>query len=345
MISNISRWFLIPLIPLLVIACSLGGLEETQEPAAETPQAVPAVATLLPTAVPTALPTYPAQNICDEMAALLQQQLGFPTEIKSDAFNEPSGLSGAGCTVTASGTGESVTDWGQMNNNLIEALRSQGWVEDYNFSGGGATGLLTTYRREGYVIRYISEVRPADKSVCSQNEPITVCLDKLAPAQRLYSVTISASPDSFVPDDADYPAKIVCNQMSSLAEMNLSLPAEIRRDTFDDPSGLSGEGCTVTTQGTGEAVTDWGQKSQNLYEAIKAEGWVIDYNFSAGGAGGVLEIYRRENYVCRYLSEAGPADPSLCSNDEPLTACMDRLAPAQRLYRVEISCSPDAYKP
>jgi hypothetical protein len=190
---------------IATLACSLQSetatptavIEEQPEQVVEEPEA----------AAPEAeSPTpFPAQEVCDPLAALASQYLGLTFEIQPNTFPaEASGLGGEGCTVSLGGTGAEVTDWGQTNQNFLTTLPTTGWEEDIMFSGGGAGGLLNTYRKAGYVCRYISEAKPVDMSLCGE-EALAACMARLEPEQQLYSVTLDCSQDQYVP--AEEPAE------------------------------------------------------------------------------------------------------------------------------------------
>jgi hypothetical protein len=155
--------------------------------------------------------------------------------------------------------------------------------------------------------------------------------------------TQAAQEDAPEPE-ADYPAKQACSELGDLLRQHLGLEVAMGPETFSDmTSGLDGEGCQIAVGGTGEEVTDWGQNTSSFVQAMHAAGWEMDPNFSGGGAGGELQTVRRDGEVCLYISEVRPEDPSLCSGDEALVACLGRLDPAYILYDVTISCSPDSY--
>jgi hypothetical protein len=144
----------------------------------------------------------------------------------------------------------------------------------------------------------------------------------------------------------DYPAIEACTALSTLLNEQLSMDVETGPTTFSDPaSGVTGAGCQLAVLGTGEEVSDWGTKTSNFVNAMTDAGWAIDPNFSAGGAGGELHIVRRDGVACSYLSEVRPEDPSLCSGNEALAACLGRLNPSYIVYGITIGCTPDSYVP
>ena len=153
-----------------------------------------------------------------------------------------------------------------------------------------------------------------------------------------------AQPDVVVSEPI--PGVEVCAPLASLATEHLALPAGITTQNFPaDASGLNGPGCQVAASGTDAEVTDWGMRNSNLTAIMVQQGWAEDTMFSGAGAGGMISTFRKDGYVCRYISEVAPEDPSLCAADQPLTVCLDNLAPEQVIYSVSFDCTVDSYTP
>lgn len=72
-------------------------------------------------------------------------------------------------------------------------LASQGWAEDMNYGAGGATGLTTAFRKDTTLCMVGYERSPIDRALCSSNEPIGNCFEKLAPEQIIYTLTLTCS--------------------------------------------------------------------------------------------------------------------------------------------------------
>lgn len=140
---------------------------------------------------------------------------------------------------------------------------------------------------------------------------------------------------------ADYPAREVCEEMAGIAAEYLGVPASIALSTFDQPSGLGGEGCIAQAVTDGTIADTWGDATTALMNQIEANGWKSDFYWLASGVGGFSETYRRDGMVCQVVISAGPTSRELCNEDEPIWDCMERLPPEDEKYMVEISCSED----
>jgi hypothetical protein len=175
---------------LLLIACNLPTLtnQSNGEPPAADNQSEQSSAA--------DLPDFPAKGACEELSQQVAQQFPMNIYVSQETFElAPSGLGGMGCRIHTIGTGNVVTDWENQIGDLLNGLSGQGWGEDPNFSGGGAGGMLTTYRHDGIVCQLVTEVKPGDPNFCGE-EALAGCLARLEPGQILYTVTIDCTPEN-----------------------------------------------------------------------------------------------------------------------------------------------------
>jgi hypothetical protein len=145
-------------------------------------------------------------------------------------------------------------------------------------------------------------------------------------------------------EEADYPAKEMCLELGDSLKQRFALNYEVGPKTFSElANGINGDGCQLTMVGSGEEVTDWGLNNSEFVTEMFNNGWEMDPNFSASTGGGELLTVRKNDYVCMYFADARPIDPSLCSSDEPISACLERLSDSGIIYEVTISCTADNY--
>ena len=341
--------FVLALIVILLAACSGTTATPTTNVEEIVQQTLDAIDAGQPAAEqPTA--SYPLADICDPLAAMLAQNIiGANISISADRFNDQTiGLMGDGCIVLATGNTATIPDWGAGTSTMNTQIQAAGWQNDTMFSAGGPGSSSDTYRSQGYVCRYETLMQPSDASLCSSDEPLAACFDRLAPEQIVLTATISCAVDAGVTiDETSYPLADVCDPIAALLTQHLfGTTVSVHAENFGDQlSGLSGDGCTVLADGDGTTVVDWGLGNNNVIGGLQAAGWQMDPMYSGAGAGGFMETYRMNGVVCMYIAELRPIDMALCSDDEPIGMCFDKLAPEQLIYTATVGCTTDAGPP
>jgi hypothetical protein len=149
----------------------------------------------------------------------------------------------------------------------------------------------------------------------------------------------SQADEPALPDQ--YPAKEACEGMAILTAQEIGLPTTISLWTYNERSGLKGDGCQVLAETDGSIAETWGGKVTALHEQILSNGWAEDMYYMGAGAMGMISTYRKDGMVCRYLYEAGPVDINSCPDDKPIGVCMNSLPPEEKEYKAVIDCSPD----
>lgn len=148
----------------------------------------------------TATQLSPAQVVCDEIAGYASQIFNQPVKVTTENFNNLKiGLTGAGCSVQAGGSGVEVTNWNDALASLLDMAVNNGWVEDLTFSGGNAYDLSIVYRRNGMVCLMNSKAGPLEENLCTSEIPRADCMDMLGPAQKAYSIVYNCSIDTYMP--------------------------------------------------------------------------------------------------------------------------------------------------
>ena len=189
------------LIMVLITACSPSPppdpsletiVKETLTAAAPLAEAE---STVEPTVVPTML-DFPAQKECMQLNTLLAAHISLPSEVEHKSFDDAAiGLTGEGCEVSAMGDGNAAANWGANVSAFLEALSANGWQEDLAFSGAGAGGLISVYRKDGTVCQVLIESSPVDLQLCSDDEPFFACMERLPAEQKQYLMNIACTPD------------------------------------------------------------------------------------------------------------------------------------------------------
>jgi hypothetical protein len=184
------------LTALLLSACSstVFGPEaaptDTQPPAVPSP--VPATSTPPPPATPTPAPETPAglQPLdaaeCGVLAEAVAAALGVPATTAEAPFEDyVGGETGTGCRVAATGNGLAFADVNATINDLLAALEVQGWQEDVRYGAGGAGGWAAGYRKDDALCLFVFSSEPSDEGLCSDDEPMAVCWERLTPEQQI----------------------------------------------------------------------------------------------------------------------------------------------------------------
>jgi hypothetical protein len=163
-----------------------------------TPAAVEAVvSTDIPVDTATSAPVVPAgyQPVSAEVCQILQegaaQSLGltFTMESGTPFTDYVSGEAGQGCTLTANTNGASISDPSDALSKLVDGFI--GWEEQSAYAAGGPEGAGTGMTRDAGLMLLSVGWQPSADANCPTDQPIASC--PLAPAQKLYTVTIQAA--------------------------------------------------------------------------------------------------------------------------------------------------------
>jgi hypothetical protein len=130
-----------------------------------------------------------------------------------------------------------------------------------------------------------------------------------------------------------------CNNLANAMGQNLGIQGQLSEVPFEDPiTQKSGMGCKIIFTTTGQEIDNIGVLSVPAEVTMENLGWQEDGQYAAAGAGGVAYGYRKANGLCRLVMAAAPSDMALCSDDEPISMCWERLSPEQKMFTVELNC-------
>ena len=132
----------------------------------------------------------PAES-CAMLQGEVAQVLGVEVTLGEAPFVDPFGLwpEGAGCLLTATGTGVNFESFFTVAENLRALLASKGWSEDIQYQADGPTGTAFGYRQENALALVSVGWQPSEEADCPEDQPITAC--ELAPEQQLYTITLN----------------------------------------------------------------------------------------------------------------------------------------------------------
>ena len=178
-------------------------VEQTQTAAAQATEAATAAmpeATEEPQAIfPGDLqPLDPAE--CDALATAMGQALSAQIE-QINVPVEHQGKIGGGCQAIAVGDDLDFIDMMSVDESMRGMLLDRGWLEDRSApvclgTGGWGPGANAfCYTRDIALCELFIHINPIDDSLCSDDEPITVCFDGLTPEQIVYTINLTCARD------------------------------------------------------------------------------------------------------------------------------------------------------
>ncbi len=179
---NLKKLLLVFLIVPLLSGCSLS------ETNTEMPTEGPVVASELPSTSST------ETALCDSLAAIFSGafQAEMPTTTASfrDILSEQTVN---GCLSMLSVPSENIPSLEDAISLSDAILKTNGWEEDIRYSAGGASGSMIGYRQNDSLCLVTTELAPVDDSLCSADEPFSICMDRLSAEQKNYKVTLSCA--------------------------------------------------------------------------------------------------------------------------------------------------------
>jgi hypothetical protein len=366
--------FLIVLTLVFLLLAACGGAKDEPE---STETRAPATATLAPLATlrvepqgeaVTPVPPTPTQVVltpgdfqpldqaaCSDLADGLAQAVGVAATTAEAPFKHwVNQREGVGCQITASGVEPDIPNVANLFPAAKALLETRGWYEDnLNAGGGGGSGAILSGFTQANGTCQLSVISgPVEDELCSADEPIFVCMEGLAPEQRLHTVTINCALDATVdavaqldtsPGDWQPLSYDECNNLAGALAQSLGLTAEAAQAPFEDyVQRRAGTGCQATLRATGLNFEHVGLLESPTIGTLQALGWQQDASYGGGGPGGVVEGFRQGRKLCLLLISSGPSEASLCSADEPFAVCWERLTPEQKAYTVTLNCAQDA---
>jgi hypothetical protein len=153
---------------------------------------------------------------------------------------------------------------------------------------------------------------------------------------------VAAFPGDLQPLDPDK-----CEQLAAFMVNRLPVPPVEQKKVAVQRQGKSGSGCQAIAIGTGEVFPDMMVVEEAMHGILGELGWREDptapicLGTGGWGPGASSRCYVQADAVCELFVHVDPIDKALCSNDEPISVCFDRLAPEQIVYTVELTCARD----
>jgi GAF domain-containing protein len=138
-----------------------------------------------------------------------------------------------------------------------------------------------------------------------------------------------------------------CEQLAGFMVNRLVGPPIEQVEVAVQREGETGSGCQAVGSGTGEVFPDMFVLVEAMDGILSELGWTEDPSapacLGAGGTGPGANnyCYIQADAFCELFVHTDPIDEALCSDDEPIFVCFERLAPEQIIYTVEVTCARD----
>jgi len=138
-----------------------------------------------------------------------------------------------------------------------------------------------------------------------------------------------------------------CEQLAGFMVNRLVGPPIEQSEVAVQREGETGSGCQAIGSGTGEVFPDMFVPIEAMDGILEELGWTEDPTapacLGAGGTGPGANnyCYTQVDAFCELFVHTDPIDEALCSDDEPIFVCFERLAPEQIIYTVEVTCARD----
>jgi hypothetical protein len=199
------------LTALLLTACGPSDEESIATSVAQTltsaAEATEAAAVTAPAATEDPDTAFPGDLVpldstdCNEFAVAMGQVLGVQIEQINVAV-EHEGKRGGGCQAIAVGSGLDFTDMVSVEEAMRTMLLERGWLEDptapacLGTGGSGPGANAWCYTQADALCEVFIHIDPIEASLCSDDEPISVCFDRLTPEQIVYTTNLTCARDT-----------------------------------------------------------------------------------------------------------------------------------------------------
>jgi hypothetical protein len=101
--------------------------------------------------------------------------------------------SGTGCLISFSATGQTFSNFTGLSNPAENTLKNLGWQADMNYGAAGAGGIGMGYVKGNNLCLLSARSAPSDRALCPENQPIASCWEKLAPEQKIFTLTLNCA--------------------------------------------------------------------------------------------------------------------------------------------------------
>ena len=218
------------------------------------------------------------------------------------------------------------------------------------------TGPFAGYSLDGWTLATVTVapsqtvpdvvVRPPGQSECGAMFGLPAAPDGRfaaieGPSQACREAVMAAAPSTLQPLSAD-----ACNDLANATAQTLAVDVATT-DVFilSSWSEQQGTGCQVTAAGNGLNFENIMVVQDGLTAILTTRGWVeqtqapMCLGQGGWGPGASTSCFTQADGICEAFVYVEPSEDTLCSGDEPISVCLDRLAPEQVIYNVSLTCA------
>ncbi|MCJ7825462.1 MAG: hypothetical protein MUP44_11215 [Anaerolineales bacterium] len=181
---------------------------------------------------------------------------------------------------------------------------------------------------------------------------VSVALTQTAAAQATVAAA-AAQPEATEAPQEIFPGELQplgiaeCADLAAAMGQELSVQIE-QINVAVEHEGKTGGGCQAIAMGTGLDFSDMMSVEEAMRGMLFLRGWLEDPSAPAclgtggWGPGASASCYNQADSLCEVFVHIDPIDASLCTDDEPITVCFDRLTAEQIVYTINLTCAGDA---
>jgi len=138
-----------------------------------------------------------------------------------------------------------------------------------------------------------------------------------------------------------------CEQLAGFMINRMFIPPVEQQEIAVERQGETGIGCQAIGVGNGEMFPNMMVLEEAMHGILGELGWTEDpdsptcLGTGGWGPGASSRCFTQADALCELFIHVNPINETLCSDDEPINACFERLLPKQILYTAELTCARD----
>ena len=138
-----------------------------------------------------------------------------------------------------------------------------------------------------------------------------------------------------------------CEQLAGFMINRMFIPPVEQDIVAVERQGETGTGCQAIGVGDGNMFPEMIVLDEAMQGILEELGWTEDtkapscLGTGGWGPGANSRCFMKADAFCELFVHIDPIEESLCSDDEPITACFSRLQPDEIIYTAQVTCARD----